>query len=279
MSSPETNSGNAVQLRDEALGRSVFYGILSLALHSPTAEILCELQSEQARNALFHAASILGSLPPLEESEEENSTAENPSVDLPARAEDWSRTLPSLTLDRLLDLHGRVFGHTARGPVCLYETEYGAEALFQQPRQLARITGFYGAFGLTPREAERERADHASCELEFLDFLSRKEAVALECGDAAMLQETRKAGRIFLKDHLGRFGHAFARRLREQDPEGFLGKLGDLLFAFLTHECARLRIHPGPPSLQLRSAEEIPVPMACGEGSDLVQLQTQDIEE
>ena len=79
--------------------------------------------------------------------------------------------------------------------------------------------GFYHAFGLTTRDVERERADHVSCELEFLDFLSRKEALAVESNDALLGSETQKALRLFLRDHLSRFGFAFARLLRENDEE------------------------------------------------------------
>ncbi|MDP2735762.1 MAG: hypothetical protein Q8P12_06160, partial [bacterium] len=82
----------------------------------------------------------------------------------------------------------------------------------------------------------------------------------------------QKATRLFLRDHVGRFGFAFARLLRENTPTGFWGRLGDLLFDFLTFECRRLGLPPGMQLLSLRTAEEDAVPMACGEPSDLIQL-------
>jgi TorA maturation chaperone TorD len=185
---------------------------------------------------------------------------------------DWIATLSGLTLDAWESAHARLFGHTLRGQVCPYESEYGLEGLFTQPRQLARIMGFYRAFGLETAEAERERADHVSCELEFVDFLSRKEAVASEAGDPELLAETQKALRLFLKDHLGRFGRAFAKLLRESDPAGYFGVLGDLLYDFLGLECLRLGIPPGLELLPLNPAEDENVPMACGDQSELVQL-------
>jgi len=259
-------------LRDEALCRSVFYGALSLALHPPSQESLKSLQSGDAWLALLDAAVLLmANAPPANAPGEATATQETP-VDLVARVEDWVRTLDSLTLEAWLAVHAKLFGHTARGVVCPYEAEYGQEGLFEQPRQLARIMGFYHAFGLTTRDAERERADHISCELEFLDFLSRKEAVALESNDSALQSETQKATRLFLRDHMARFGFAFARLLRENEPTGFWGRLGELLFDFLTFECRRLRLPPGMQLLSLRTAEEDAVPMACGEPSDLIQL-------
>ncbi|MBI4455293.1 MAG: molecular chaperone TorD family protein [Acidobacteria bacterium] len=256
---------------DQALCRSVFYGTLSLALHTPTLQIFNEVRSKRVRRALQQAAQLLSSCD-LPEGREIAAPDSDP-IDLSARVTDWIKSFRSVSLDRLLSAHGRLFGHTARGVVCPYEAEYGHEGLFQQPRQLAKIEGFYQAFGLTTRKTEHERSDHVSCELEFLDFLSRKEAFALAAGDAAMLEETRKAIRLFLKDHVGRFGMAFARLLQKQD-EGFFGKLGELLYGFVTFECRRLGIEAGPPLLQLRPAEEDGVPMACGAQSELVQLQT-----
>ena len=274
MSGSETRLDNTTQLRDEALCRSVLYGAISLAFHPPTLETLDELRSEKARLALPQAAALLGSGQRLGNWEPVASEADETSIDLAARMDDWMQTFQPLTLERLISAYGHLFGHTAKGLICPYEAEYGQEGLFQQPRHIARVAGFYQAFGLKTRDAERERADHISCELEFLDFLSRKEAFALERGEIETLEETKKAIRLFLRDHLARFGRAFSCLLREQDPEGFFGKLGDLLFDFVTFECWRLRIQPGPPVLRLRSAEPDNVPMACEGESDLVQLET-----
>lgn len=265
------------QLRDEAICRSVFYGTMALGLHPPTPTAFAELTGEDTRLALGEAACFL----PGANADGKADLALDgapASVDLPGRAQAWLGSCRDVSLEELQTSYGRLFAHTARGLVCPYETEYGNEGLFQQPQQLARIAGFYQAFGLAVRSTEGERADHASCELEFLDFLSRKEAYALEAGDAAMLEETQKAVRLFLKDHAGRFGRAFGRLLAEKDADGFFGRLGELLFDFLTLECHRLGIEAGPPLLRLRSGADDNVPMACASESDadseLVQLQT-----
>ncbi|MBI4445268.1 MAG: molecular chaperone TorD family protein [Acidobacteria bacterium] len=262
------------RLGDEALCRSVFYNLLSLALHPPTAEICSAIKSESADLALREAAAVLDASP-IDQTSTGGSEKGNRRPDLGSRVDQWIATFDGLSLQLLLSSYGQLFGHTTRGPVCPYETEYGQEAVFQQPRQLAQITGFYRAFGLATRSAERERPDHISCQLEFLQFLSRKEAYALGCGGFPMLEETRKATRLFLRDHLGRYGRAFAHMLREHEPEGFFGRLADLMFDFITFECRRLRIEAGPPLLQLRTDGEGHVPMACGSGeSELVQLET-----
>jgi DMSO reductase family type II enzyme chaperone len=275
MKDDATRSDDLSRARDAALCRSVLYGTMSLALNSPSADGLAKLCSQETAWALLDAAEWLegsAEIPVVNPTARTTQTA----IPLTGRVRDWLQTFPSLSMEALMPLHGRLFGHTARGSVCPYETEYGPEALFQQPRQLAEIRGFYEAFGLTPRDDERERADHTSCELEFLDFLCRKEAYALESKDEAMLEETRKAIRLFLKNHVGRFAPAFGRSLRDQDNDGFFGQLGSLLRDFVVQECRRVRVESGPPLLALRSAEDDKVPMACGESSDsdLVQLET-----
>ncbi|MBI3940874.1 MAG: molecular chaperone TorD family protein [Acidobacteria bacterium] len=275
MTHPDTEPERRQQLRDEAVGRSVLYGFMSLALHSPTPETYAQFSSGDTPRVLREAASVIGDATAAQQLKPAVPSSDDKAIDIAARVNDWIQTFQPLTLDQLLDFQGKLFGHTARGLVCPYETEYGQEALFQQPRQLAAITGFYHAFGLAPRNSERERVDHVSCELEFLEFLSLKEAYALESGDGDMRAETCKATRLFLKDHVGRFGRAFARSLQEQDSMGFFARLGDLLYDSISLECRRLQIEAGPPLLRLRSAEEDGVPMACGQGSesDLVQLE------
>jgi len=222
-----------------ALARSVLYETLALGLQPPTRETLQRIESEEARRTLALAAE---------------------TVD-PER-------------------HSQLFGHTARGVVCPFETEYGTEALFRQPQELADIAGYYAAFGLKPRAEDGERVDHVSCECEFFGFLGRKEAFALrdepDASEARleMLETTRKAARSFLKDHLGRFGTAFGLKLSEEDGGGFFGLLGVLLVTLLKLESERLHVILGAATLDLRSTAEEEVPMGCGSGEQLVQLQT-----
>ena len=150
-----------------------------------------------------------------------------------------------------------------RGAAPPYETEYGANALFLQPQEMSDIGGFMAAFGLTVDPLGHERVDHVSCECEFLRFLCQKEAYALDAGDGETLRETRKAEKLFLKHHLGRFGPAFGRRVAREDREGFYGSLGELCAVFIEAECRRAGVPAGPEHIPLRSAEPDDVPMAC----------------
>ncbi len=272
--SAETPDQNQSQAVETALCNSVLSKALSLAFYHPTSDSFAALVSKKTREAVSQASSLL-----VEHSlENGKGSTDSPERDYPLElfklTETWAGTLSSLNLSSLQSTHGRLFGHTAQGTVSPYETEYGQDGLFQQPQQLASLVGFYLAFGLTVRRNERERPDHLSCELEFLECLLSKEAYALEKGDDPMLAATRRAIHLFLKEHLGRFGRAFGRGLKRHDSEGFLGKSGDLLFDFLTLQCRRLGIEAGPSQLPLRSTEEDQVPMACGGETELVQLET-----
>lgn len=248
---------------DAALARSVLYRANALGLRPPT-DAANSLVAGQP--AIREAATLLDGAAPSGE-------ALRPAVDALCD----HRASPA---DRLA-AHARLFGHS-RGLVCPFETEYGAEGAFRQPQELADIAGTYLAFGLRPPEAGDERVDHAACECEFMDFLARKEAFALASLPAnggreeaeAQLAAARAAARGFLGEHLGRFGRAFASLLIKEDPGGFHGALGAVLFRFLTQECRRLGLPPGPPSLDLRPPVPDETPMACGRPEDaLIQIQ------
>jgi TorA maturation chaperone TorD len=142
-------------------------------------------------------------------------------------------------VEDLQPVYDRLFGHTLRSQVCPYECEYGKPGVFRQAQELADLGGFYAAFSLQTRAAKHQRHDHIACELEFLQFLCHKELWAIENEDREMQEVTAEAARRFLKQHLARFGPAFAAGLRNADPEGFYGELGALLHSFLMALCRR----------------------------------------
>ena len=250
-----SSSDQKISEIDLALCRATLYSALALGFRPPTQETVDRLVSEEGATALGEAAAVLD--------------ANGASGLRPAALFLSTAKAP---LGALSHSFRRLFGHTAHGPVPPYETEYGAEALFQQPQELGDLAGFYLAFGLTLNPAEHERPDHVSCECEFLSFLCLKEAYALEKRDVSMLEEVRKATRLFLRDHLGRFVPAFARKLITEDQGGFYGVLGELCSRFVTEECARLGAPLGPENLGLRPATDDRVPMACGSGAECAAM-------
>lgn len=248
---PESRINHDLSEVDLALCRATLFGALALGFRPPTEETITRLIGEANGAALAEAAC------PLD--------AETHSQ-LAAAVEDLT-SVKEATVAGLSASYRRLFGHTSRGSVPPYQTEYGAEAIFQQPQELGDLMGFYRAFGLTLNPAEHERPDHVSCECEFLSFLALKEAYALEHQDGAMLEETRKAQRHFLRDHLGRFISAFIKRLAAEAKGSFYGLLGVLCERLVARECQRLGVPVGPQDLTLRPTADGGVPMACGSGT------------
>ena len=161
------------------------------------------------------------------------------------------------------------FGHAARGRCPLNEIEYGdikADPLFQ-PHRLADLAAFYHAFGLEVAADAGERQDHICLELEFMCVLAAKEAYALEHQlDPQDLSLCRDAQKQFLREHLGRWTPAFARRLARMAGGTALGALANLTCAFVEAECARYGIAPGSEDLLLRPVDAAAETMcnSCG---------------
>lgn len=240
-----TASRPALTDLDRALCRSALWEALALGFRPPTAETLGRLASADGALALADAATVL----------------DQPGGSTLAAA---VRPLAQPgSLDTLTAGYARLFGHTARGAVPPYETEYGPDSVFQPMHEMSDLTAFYRAFGLRLAPDARERPDHASCECEFLAFLARKEAYALARGDQDMAGTTRQTARRFLRDHVGRWMPAFGRTLARQDAGGFYGALGGLCADLVALECARVGVHAGPELLRLRSAAPQDLPAAC----------------
>lgn len=237
--------------RDVALARSMLYQALSLGFRTPTLQSRERLAGPDASPALVRAAATIDAAQ---------------GTELEGRMLHLSRSREGADLEALLASHRRLFGHTVRGPIPPYETEYGEDTLFQKPQEMSDISAFLRAFGLALNAHWHERIDHVSTELEFLAFLARKEAHALETGAGDMRSETVKAERAFLRDHLGRFAPTFARRIIDADAEGFYGALADLCLEFVKAEGVRLGAAIGPEALRLRAPIDDAAPMACGGG-------------
>jgi DMSO reductase family type II enzyme chaperone len=241
---------------DRAYCRATIYSALALAFRPPTEETIARIIESENSAALAEAAALI---------DVDGKLSLVRAIDVLAAA---GRAAAST----LASSYRALFGHTARGIVAPYETEYGNEALFQQPQELGDLMGFYRAFGLSVRLERRERADHVSCECEFMSFLAMKEAYALEHCDAAMLEDTLKAQKLFLRDHLGRFLPAFTQQVGREHPAGFYAKLADLSLRFVSHESNRFGVRLGPANLPLRPADDDRVPMACGDGADCAAM-------
>ena len=252
---------------DDALARAVVYRTLSIGFQAPTEE---RLRQVGAHDGFAGVATAL-----RRRVRGVHLQAVGPRLEA-AVAGLAAMSVPGL--DELGASFWRLFGHTTRGLVCACETEYGPDNGFHQPQQLADISGYYLAFGLRPAAASDVRADHIACECEFMDFLNRKEALLLAnrsqwAHGQETLEATTGAARTFLRDHLGRFGRAFAVRVATEDCDGYFGALGRVLLGFVDAECVRVGVEAGPVDLAVRPDVPDETPMACGTAEELIQIQ------
>ncbi|HKB15241.1 MAG TPA: molecular chaperone TorD family protein [Planctomycetota bacterium] len=146
----------------------------------------------------------------------------------------------------------QAFGHTLEGSAPPYETLWGLEGSLLQPHAIADLAAFYRAHGLQIVPGG-ERPDHLSVECEFLHYLAFKEARARARGEAGHVETCRATRAEFLREHLGRFAPAFARRLRQASGDRAFGAAGDLLGALVRSEAASLEVRTGDEDLPLRT--------------------------
>ena len=164
------------------------------------------------------------------------------------------------------------FGHAARGDCPLNEIEYGdlnADPLFQ-PHRLADLAAFYRAFGLEVADGAAERPDHIGMELEFMSVLAAKEAHAHELQlDEENVELCVGAQKKFLREHLGRWSPAFARRLARRATDETLAVLAEFTRDFISAECARFALPAGSEDLLLRPVDEAAERLcdSCGLGA------------
>ena len=256
MSPNQSNSNQDISDIDSAYCRATLYSALALGFRPPTEATIARIVEPENAASLAAAAAVIDA---------------NGQMNLVSAINTLARAGRG-RLASLATTYRALFGHTVRGSIPPYETEYGNEALFQQPQEMGDLMGFYQAFGLTVRVEEHERCDHISCECEFLSFLALKEAYALDHQDPEMLEETRKATRLFLRDHLGRFLPAFAKKLSREDRSGFYGTLARLGLAFVDLESSRFTVPLGAINLGLRPTDDDRVPMACGSGAECTAM-------
>lgn len=229
---------------DQLLARVFVHAFLARALEDPTSAGWEWLTSEEVKRSMTSAVAVIEEIP-------------GGRLTLPflALRERWDAG----GYDAMAAAHLTAFGHTVRGDCPMNEIEYGdikADPLFQ-PHRLADLGAFFAAFGLELVPDAGERLDHISIELEFMSFLAAREAHAREHqydeADVAVLVD---AQRKFLREHLGRWTPAFARRLARRAASTLLEPLAGFLGEFIRLECARFGVPPGSEDLLLRPVDD-----------------------
>lgn len=130
----------------------------------------------------------------------------------------------------------------ATSPDCpSYESAYVCTDMNQQTSIMADVAGFYRAFGLDLGQGLRP--DDISLELEFMGFLCRKEAYAIEHMGHPRVLQARRNQRLFIREHLGRWGETLGHLIATHAPAGSpYATLGLALAAWLEAERGLARV-------------------------------------
>lgn len=153
-----------------------------------------------------------------------------------------------------VDLFDRREGH-----VPLYATEYGRGRATAKGHELADLSGFYRAFGvslggLDGEDHLSELPDHVAVELEFHGYLLLKEAALDRAGDREGLEIVRDAQRKFLGEHLAVLLPTIVQALGGRHST--YARIFEWCAALVAAECARVDVVPGAPRPRADEAEE-----------------------
>lgn len=140
--------------------------------------------------------------------------------------------------------HQGVFTHIESQDCPPYETAYDHRDVFRQSSVMADVAGFYRAHGLKTGGVERERPDHIGTELEFMAFMARKEAYALDHLGPDEVAECQRTQAHFLADHLGRWASSFGLRMAGVASHPAFAAAGRLLAAWIEADMAAWGVTP-----------------------------------
>jgi DMSO reductase family type II enzyme chaperone len=148
-----------------------------------------------------------------------------------------------LDYDKLNEHYGALFLPSGGLTASPYEAEYTRETpqhSFSSQAELADIAGFYISFGLDVSKRAPERVDHIATELEYMQIMSLKEAMAVKDNHEENTFITVDAERKFIADHLGRWTRKFAERISQCRVSEFYETLAAILDVWMDFDKAYL---------------------------------------
>jgi TorA maturation chaperone TorD len=177
---------------------------------------------------------------------------------------------------QLLHEHVQLFTLSCSPDCPAFESAFVCTQPAEQTALMARVAGFYRAFGVETQDIGI-RPDDIRVELEFAGYLCRKEALAIEHFGAPRVGQARKAQRIFLAEHLARWAPGLGRRVMARTrPGSFYHVLGAALVPWIEQECEALRTGPiafvDDPTLDLAPPPPEPEDAASEDGASPARL-------
>ncbi|UPW01401.1 molecular chaperone TorD family protein [Halorussus gelatinilyticus] len=200
--SDATADGREVPPAERHAARSALYSAAAGVFCYPDDDLVADLTHEGTAEGLREAGRKL---------------------DLEAEVETLVGALGETTRDDLESAYNDLFGLPGADgsyPVVPYEAEYTVgDEVGRQQRRIATVVGLLEAFGVEPADRFDERQDHVVVELELVQVLAARRAVAREEGDDDTAANLERAEAMVLEEHLGDFVPAFAHEVRESTPD------------------------------------------------------------
>ena len=151
--------------------------------------------------------------------------------------------------------------------VAPYETEYGNEALFQQPQELGDLMGFYHAFGLAMRRPAGARRSH-QLRMRISGFSRHERSLRDRASRLSNVGRDDEGGKIILTGSSRPILTHVHATTRSRRRGGVLRQTRRTMSALRVQETHRLGVRLGAANLPLRPADDDRVPMACGNGAE-----------
>lgn len=201
----------------EALMRSRLYKLFAIGFRYPTAESFGAFTSGEYLSAIWDC---IDAVPHLSV----------PDADRRKIRQRIRATLRNVTLlDHEVGYNSTFETGTPEPPCPLYEGVFRKEE--NRAYLMIEVSEFYKHFGLKvcDEEGKREMPDHLCGELEFMHFLTFKEAQARHAGDAFHLQGYLHAQKDFMERHLLTWIPELAAKLKKTSALRFYAHLSSLL--------------------------------------------------
>ncbi len=211
---------------EELLATSQIYQFLSTCLLEPNRKALEMLSNKDFISEVKSCISISGNDEMVE------------SFEL------LQKSLEGADFEKLEKSYRDTFGGATVAMDCPpYEMYYSGSQIWQQTQDLADISGMYKAYGIEiEQNSTTSRWDHVAVELEFLHFLTYKQAYAIENGSEEEPESCVSAKKKFLYAHLGRWIKAFSVSVVKKSPEDFYRQAATLATTFVHIEMAKLSV-------------------------------------
>ncbi len=101
-------------------------------------------------------------------------------------------------------------------------------------RETLQVRGWYQRFGLAPVKLYAEPDDHIGLELEFVGHLARRGLAAMAANDLGTFDQAQNAQRMFLAEHLLRWGPEWCGQVQAQAQTDFYRGIALLTRGVLT---------------------------------------------